>query len=285
MINRRDVMTGATASFFTLLSTRMGWAGGVTFSDLLDLAELNETELAQARGAEEWKELVASGGIAAGISNGPLSKTPVSPDAVRMIVMFEVTSEKAYTMRYQRPVWPRGASGVTFGIGYDIGYVQKQRLSDDWKDFIDDKQIDYLSKACGVTGKPAKTLTRRLQDVSVPYAVAYKEFNELVLPRFVGVTENALLKDNTDRLSAASLGALVSLTYNRGPSFTIPEAKDPRGRYREMRNIRHHLFEKKPELIPAEIRSMKRIWEGNPDMAGLLVRRELEAKLFESGLS
>jgi len=36
--------------------------------------------------------------------------------------------------------------------------------------------------------------------------------------------------------------------------------------------------------IPGEIRSMKRIWDGDPKMRGLLVRRDLEADLFEKGL-
>jgi GH24 family phage-related lysozyme (muramidase) len=37
-------------------------------------------------------------------------------------------------------------------------------------------------------------------------------------------------------------------------------------------------------LIPAEIRSMARLWANEPGMAGLVIRRNLEAALFEKGL-
>jgi GH24 family phage-related lysozyme (muramidase) len=36
--------------------------------------------------------------------------------------------------------------------------------------------------------------------------------------------------------------------------------------------------------IPDEIRSMQRLWRGRPNSAGLLIRRRLEAALFEQGL-
>jgi len=81
------------------------------------------------------------------------------------------------------------------------------------------------------------------------------------------------------------VGALVSLVYNRGPSWSVAEAKDKKGHYTEMRNIRRLMVEQNFQQIPQEIRSMKRLWEGNADMKGLVVRRELEAKLFELGLS
>jgi hypothetical protein len=38
------------------------------------------------------------------------------------------------------------------------------------------------------------------------------------------------------------------------------------------------------ERIPAELRAMKRLWRDEPDMRGLLIRRDLEASLFEMGL-
>jgi hypothetical protein len=52
-----------------------------------------------------------------------------------------------------------------------------------------------------------------------------------------------------------------------------------------MRAIAKHMAEQRFAAIPDEIRAMKRLWAGNPDMAGLLKRRELEAALFEQGLA
>ena len=89
-----------------------------------------------------------------------------------------------------------------------------------------------------------------------------------VLPRWVGVVERAL--PNTDKIGPDCLGALVSLTYNRGASF----GKDGE-RFREMRNIRSHLQGRQYARIPGELRSMKRLW---PNLTGLQKRREREAR-------
>jgi GH24 family phage-related lysozyme (muramidase) len=80
------------------------------------------------------------------------------------------------------------------------------------------------------------------------------------------------------------LGALVSLVYNRGASFGIPEAKDPSGRFREMRNIKAHMANKAFDQIPDELLSMRRLWIGVKDMRGVVLRREAEAALFKQGL-
>jgi GH24 family phage-related lysozyme (muramidase) len=78
--------------------------------------------------------------------------------------------------------------------------------------------------------------------------------------------------DRPDRL-----GALVSLTYNRGASYDTPGA-----RYKEMRNIKSHMTAEDFERIPGDIRAMKRLW---PGVAGLRKRREREARLFEQGFA
>jgi GH24 family phage-related lysozyme (muramidase) len=90
----------------------------------------------------------------------------------------------------------------------------------------------------------------------------------------VELTERAL--PNTGKLSADSLGALVSLAYNRGASF------DSEGtRYQEMRAIKADMAAKKYQDVPKQIRNMKRLW---PNVKGLRVRRDLEAQLFQDGL-
>ena len=81
---------------------------------------------------------------------------------------------------------------------------------------------------------------------------------------------------NTDKLSEDSFGALVSLAYNRGASFSMAD-----DRHKEMRSIKEHMANEEFDEIPDEFRSMKRLW---PNMRGLVDRRESEAKLFEDGL-
>jgi GH24 family phage-related lysozyme (muramidase) len=114
--------------------------------------------------------------------------------------------------------------------------------------------------------------------VSVPFSAASAVFQQTSVPRTTAETANAL--PGSDALSPDCMGALVSLVYNRGPSFSADG-----DRYTEMRAIKTDVMQKRFADIPAQLRSMKRLWAGDPNAAGLVRRRELEALLFEQGLS
>ena len=204
------------------------------------------------------------------------SRTPISGRAFDLIVMLEVTNQATYERSYSRPTWPRGASGVTIGIGYDVGYVSKNLLWDDWKNAIPDVMITALEPAIGVTGPDADQLVHDLGgSVDVPWSAAISVHRGKVIPKWVALTERAL--PNTNALSADSLGALVSLAYNRGASFN---SKGPR--YAEMRAIKDDMGSRTFPDVPTQIRKMKRLW---PTVKGLRIRRDLEAQLFQDGLA
>ena len=199
----------------------------------------------------------------------------ISQAAIDLIIREEVSSEKVYRKRYTRPEWPGVQSGVTIGIGYDVGYSTPSRLRSDWQGRIPDGMIVALSRACGVTGGSAASLTKQLRSqVVVPWEAAISNFADVVLPRWIKTVTDKL--PNCDKLHPDCLGALVSLAYNRGPSFG-----NSGDRYREMRAIRALMASGNFGAIPAQFRSMKRIW---PHVKGLQDRREREARLFESGL-
>ena len=208
-----------------------------------------------------------------------LAVAPISSRAIDMIVAFEVSSEAAYDKLYVHPVWPKGQSGVTIGIGYDIGYVNADSLAKDWTPGIGASAVAMLAPACGKTGAAANQILPQLQAVSVPFSVANSVFGQTDIPRYTARTLAALPPAAGD-LSPDCLGALVSLVYNRGASFNA--AGD---RYREMRAIHDDLQQQNLKDIPAQIRSMKRLWANDPSLAGLVRRRELEAVLFEQGLA
>jgi hypothetical protein len=213
----------------------------------------------------------------------PKSSTKIAQRASDLIVACEVSSEAAYKRDYYRPTWPKGASGVTIGIGYDVGYVTPAELAADWQGILSETELSQLSKACGITKEAAAALLSRMQSVSINWDDAIKEYYNETQPRYVGLTEASL--SNTNELRPESLGALVSLVYNRGASFSISESKDRTGRFQEMRNIKDHMANKAYDRIPGEFRSMKRLWEGQRDMRGLLLRRDAEAALFAYGLT
>ena len=206
------------------------------------------------------------------------SSRPISERAIKLIVSFEVTNEQAYGKKYQGVTWPKGASGVTIGIGYDVGYVTTAWLHEDWDGLMEAGQAALLEKACSITGERADALLGQLKSINIPWTPAYQQFRERTVPLYVAETISAL--PNCDKLSDDSLGALVSLVYNRGASF-----QNTGSRYQEMRAIRQSMAQGRFKDIPDELRTMKRIWAGNPSMKGLLVRRDLEAKLFEAGLA
>jgi len=245
-----------------------------TFQDLLDEVRRDEVLLEHLPDAEP--DDTAPPDLTEVPTPGTLP--PVSSATVGLIIAFEVSSRVAYDARYRRPIWPRGRSGVTIGIGYDVGYVIPSVLDRDWFPRLPAAALAALAKACGVHGEPAAALVPGLQHIVIPYADAYAVFLDASLPVYTRATIRAL--PNAALLHPDSLGALVSLVYNRGASF------DREGdRYAEMRAIGAAVAERRFADVPAQIRSMKRIWADEPYSAGLLKRRELEARLFEQGLA
>lgn len=278
MLRRDFLALSATAACASKFFIAEGWAQAPSFDQLFDATIGAEDLLSAGRNDRERQifeyENYASKGVA---PRHGKSTRQISERAIKLIVSFEVTNQKTYEARYEGAIWPKGRSGITIGIGYDVGYVTKPWLHEDWDQMVDPTQVAALEIACEVSGEKCSSLLPKLNGVSIPWSTAYKQFRERVLPLYVAETLAAL--PNADKLSDDSLGSLVSLVYNRGASF-----KNTTDRYAEMRAIRLHMVQGELELIPNELRSMKKIWKGDPSMAGLLVRRELEARLFEEGL-
>jgi len=200
----------------------------------------------------------------------------ISQAAIDLIVMEEVSSKAYYEAHYQHPEWPGGMSGVTIGIGYDCGYSTRTVIQADWGDKLPTAMVEALEDVAGIHGSPAESHAHELRHtVRVPWNAAMAVFIQRDMPKWEEIVAKAL--PNTDKLSPDSFGALVSLAYNRGASFSNKGA-----RYAEMRAIKDHMSDSQFDHIPDEIRHMKRLW---PNVSGLRARREHEANLFERGLT
>lgn len=243
-----------------------------------DSDAISEDELDAARGdreGAEWLSELEASPLETVQPGGAGSRTPISATAFDLIVEFEVSSEAIYRRKYRGAIWPGGASGVTVGIGYDVGYATVAMLQGDFGGKIPAGMLDALARTIGKTGAEARALAQGLAgQIDIPWDVAIAVHRDKVLPRWVGLVEHFL--PNTGGLGPDSLGALVSLTYNRGASYT--KAGE---RYAEMRAIRAHMAARAFGRIPGEIRAMKRLW---PTVPGLQKRREREARMFEAGL-
>ena len=200
----------------------------------------------------------------------------IGPRAFNLIVTEEVGSEAEYERADSHTTWPGGVSGVTVGIGFDLGYTSVYDIRAAWAGLIPDAMVATLCRCAGIHGGPARELAEELRDsVMIPWSAAITEFTKREVPKWIGITIKAL--PNTDKLPPDCLGVLVSLTYNRGPSYA--EAGD---RYREMRALKAHMAEGDFQAIPGDITAMRRLW---PEGGDLWRRRGHEAALFASALS
>jgi len=199
-----------------------------------------------------------------------------SQAAIDLIVAEEVSSKAYYQAKYQHPDWPGGASGVTIGIGYDCGYSTPTVIQADWGDKLPMAMVAALESVAGINGSAAHSHANELHStVTVPWDAAMAVFMQRDMPKWEAIIEKAL--PNTDLLTPDSFGALVSLAYNRGASFS-----NVGDRYREMRDIRDHMARHEFAEIPDDFRAMKRLW---PNVRGLRDRRDHEAALFQKGMS
>lgn len=203
----------------------------------------------------------------------------IPQEAVDLIVSHEVSSRAEYDRIYHLPIKPGLASGITVMIGYDVGQGVRDRdqLQADLGGRVKQHMIDALAKAIGKTGDAAQRLLPEMRRVvDIPWDVAMDVFINVTVPRWYAICARNL--PNYESLPPLCKGALLSLTYNRGASYSM--AGD---RYKEMRAIRAHMEAKRFDLIPQEIMDMKRIWRGQ-GQDGLLRRRDAEAEMFAKGL-
>lgn len=214
----------------------------------------------------------------------------VSQQAYRLIVQHETGGRAYYEKVYKkRPVWPLEKSGITIGCGYDLGYVSAAEFERDWS-ALPAADRSALAATVGHHGgnssaQALKALLVQVKQIIIEWELAEAVFKAATLPKFAVSTNRAL--PNCDLLPGDCFGALVSLTFNRGASYSrAPDPqKDPNDRYREMRAIGVAMKARDFAAVPAQIRAMKRIWLGTAVEAEMSRRRDDEAKLFEAGLA
>lgn len=206
----------------------------------------------------------------------------LSKKSLDLILEFEVGGGENYYNKFlKNPAWPGEQSGVTIGVGYDLGYVNKTEFSEDWKD-LPKEIFDRLYKVVGIKGYNAKNLIRGLRDIVVPWELSLQVFNNKTVTKFWNLTRDTF--PNFDKMPEDAKGGLVSLVFNRGNALEGD-------RRREMKLIRDGMritntFDQKAlTFIANQIINMKRIWTGGSIEKGMNRRRDSEAKLIEQSLN
>jgi hypothetical protein len=194
----------------------------------------------------------------------------ISNKAIDFIIEQEITSEVHYNKKLINPEWAGGDSGVTIGVGYDVGYNDKATIANDWSKYLDSKTITLLQSVSGLKGEKAKAaMSPQIKGISIPYSIAKKVFENVSVPKFWKMAQK--IYPQIDELNADTQGALTSMVYNRGNSLEGT-------RRANMRNIVPMVAAKDYKGIAREIDASKELWRGK-GLDGLIRRREQEAKM------
>ncbi|MCK1670319.1 hypothetical protein [Bradyrhizobium sp. 150] len=201
----------------------------------------------------------------------------ISQSAFDLIVAEEVSSKAYYIRHYQHPEWPGGASGITIGIGYDLGYASPAKIRADWASLVTVDMLLVMVRCSGVHGDAARQLLPEVRAaILIPWGAALTVFSTRDIPQWTATVIRAC--PGAELMTPTCLGVIVSIAYNRGAGgFTSLSDRNS-----EMHAIRADIAAKRYDLIPTRIASMKRLW---PGVRGLRDRRDREAALFKTGLT
>ena len=186
------------------------------------------------------------------------------------IAQFEISSEGFYRRNLARPTWPGGASGITIGIGYDLGYNSRAQIIRDWGGKLSDEELGELVAVAGKKGEAAEAVLSTVDHIKIPFEVAKEVFYTATLPRFARITRKAY--PGIEALPADAQAMLLSLVFNRGGKMSGTRRK-------EMKAIQPLVIQKDLDGIAREIRAMKRLWNVSL-LPGLHARRDEEARMI-----
>jgi GH24 family phage-related lysozyme (muramidase) len=195
----------------------------------------------------------------------------ISKKAIDFIISKEVTSQQLYEKKYAGVVWPGGDSGLTVGLGYDLGYMTATDIESDWIIKIGANQVSILKQVAGLKGAAAQkalAVNNLLKQIFIPYKAAVNVFTKKSLPKYA--RQAMSIYPGIEKLNPDTAGALISLVYNRG-------TKLDGDRRIEMKAIVPLVAAKDYAGIAFQIDKMKRLWDN-----GLVQRREQEAALVKN---
>ena len=187
-----------------------------------------------------------------------------------LIVHFEVGGASYYKKAYQRPVWPEGASGVTVGIGYDLGYNTKAQIRSDWCGRIPRKMVEALESCAGIKGSKARYYQQKIRwQVVIPLEAAMDVFINRSVTRFSAITKST--SNTIEKAHPYIQDMMLSQTFNRGSSI-------------EGYSRRHVLWQSRScakgqyYALPEYCRDSKVVWANKPSIRkGIWRRRDTEA--------
>jgi len=198
----------------------------------------------------------------------------LSKKGVDFIIAHEISSKSYYEARLTKPTWPGGASGITIGIGYDMGYCSVDEFEQTWSAYLSSEDLSKLKQACGIKGAPAEKIVSEFSTIKIPYSAAENVFTKTSIPAYAKKTQTAF--PGIDKLEPDAQAAILSLVYNRGTSMKGDSRK-------EMLDMKGLIENKDYAAISTKIEEMKRLWKLK-GLDGLLKRRDEEADMVKQSV-
>lgn len=198
----------------------------------------------------------------------PSQKPGLSGAALALILDGETGGEREYN-RNPHPEWPGGQSGVTWGVGYDATAQTENLILEDWRALGEEGKA--LASTHPYHGSAAKARLAAVKHILVSWDLSVGVFQDVDLVRNWQQARRAF--PGFESLRANAQGAILSLGFNRGWAMTGPNRV-------EMRAIRNDIASRDYDDMAAQERKMERLWRGTDIAAGMVNRREAEARLF-----
>lgn len=192
---------------------------------------------------------------------------PLTEAGRDLILEFETGGRGGYD---QHPEWPGGASGVTIGIGYDLGYYSQVVIESDWKALQTQSRV-RLERVSGKTGQRARAILPTVRDIFIEWAIATDVFDRVDVAREFASAKRVI--PGFEDLRPNAQAAWISLGFNRGWGFSGPNRV-------EMRLARDLVSTRDYEGMARQFVKMKRVWTGTSIELGMYRRRDAEAKLL-----
>jgi hypothetical protein len=188
----------------------------------------------------------------------------ISQRAFDMIVAEEVTSKPYYIQHYQFPEWPGLSSGVTVGIGYDLGTASREKIASDWASLVLPDMLTIMMSCSGLTGNAGRIKCAEVKKaILISWEMAMTVFASRDVPQWTAAVLKAI--PGAENLNGDLLGVLVDIAYNR-----------------ELKAIRFEVGQNRLASVPREISRMKRLWPGT---LGLLRRCDHRIALWNYGMT
>lgn len=197
---------------------------------------------------------------------------PTYSDEGFNLIVNEETGGRSVYNKWPYPEWPKGDSGITIAIGYDLSAVSQENIESDWS-ALNSKDINRLILVQPYSGSNAQKHLKDVSDILILWKIANDEFRTIDLVRFYLLTQKTF--PGFDKLDPRCQFSLISLIFNRGNSM-IGSSRT------EMRQIRVLVNNNKIDYraIADQFRLMTRIWIGTSIEKDMTSRRNHEADLI-----